>query len=204
MKPYLLNVYTDTPNTERFLQSIGNINVDHIQVKPNRYPGNLSRYSLIPPIMDEKRYVIFTDTEDVIFQKDFPDFNKYEADIILGPENELHKNSYWMQYINKFKVFKPLLDKPIYNAGCYAMKVSKFNEWLKFLEKYKELFGEDCDQLLFNLWLTKENFIADLSIFVPLYANVDKGLVYKEDGVWKTGKGIVINCVHENGIKGRL
>lgn len=199
MKPYLLNIYTDTPHSGRFFESIKKIKVDHIEVKPARYPGNLSRYKFIPAVLDKRRFVIFTDTEDVIFQKDFPDFNKVGADIVVGPESEIHRNSYWYSYIKRVAVFKPLLDKPIYNAGCYAMRVSKFNQWLSFLGKYSELFTEDFDQLLLNLWLTKQKFVERLDLFAPLYDNLNKGLVKKKEDGWYTKKGQLISCVHGNG-----
>lgn len=198
MNKTLVNVYTAIKGTQRFLESIDNIKVGRLEIIPKIYPGNLSRYKLIPiDIIKNNEWYIFTDTSDVIFQTDFPDFDRTRFEIIVAPENEIHRNSIWKGFIEKDKYFEDLMDRPIYNAGCYAMKGNKFLEFLKFLRG--RVYPENYDQLLFNKWLISQNYLPHLSIFAPLYANIGIGLVIKKGGKWYTKSGRLISCVHANG-----
>jgi hypothetical protein len=189
----LLTVCSPTPNYQRFVNSVKKFNIPHKEKILDKYPGNNGRYKYISTkyIREDER-IMFTDTEDVIFQTDIPEMEG----IVVAPENEIHSNSYWKdKCIGKFSV---LLDKQIYNAGCYSMIGKDFINLVKFISS-----NEGNDQLLFNLWLLNHEFTPRLDIFCPLYANYDKGIVEKEDELWKY-KGKIIFCVHENGLKGRL
>jgi len=200
MKPYLINVYTKTEHLDRFFESVKKINIEEINIQPPQYPGNLNRFKLIPEFTDKKRWIIFTDTEDVIFQSDFPDFDNIGFDIVVAPENEIHKNSYWKSFCEKYPIFEDLKERQIYNAGCFAMRVNKFFKFIKFLNTFNKVeLPQNMDQLLFNKWLSTQDFIADLTIFAPLYKNYELGLIKKEEGIWKTKNGKIINCVHANG-----
>jgi len=213
--PYLLTISSNMPNTQRFLDSVKEIDVEHISVQfkpyyykeiaykllPFPYPGNLARFKFVPENLDPNRFLIFTDTDDVIFQKDLPYLDFFDNEIYVADEHELHKNSYWKSYCDKYSEFKCLLDRTIYNEGCFAMKVFVFYDLIKYINsRFDYYFPRNIDQLLFNKWLIKWATISsDNSLFSTLYNNINKGFIEKIDGVWKTKKGEVISVVHGNG-----
>jgi hypothetical protein len=208
---YLLTLSSKTPGQNRFIDSLKNINVEHIAVQFQpfnerldpftyihhnfAYPGHIQKYGFVPRDLDKDRYIIFTDTDDVIFQADLPEL---KADLYLAPENVIHRGSWWEPYINEHPVFESLLDKPIYNSGCWAMKVKTLYELLDFQQKIG-IFG-NLYQCYFNLFIQERpdlSRVEDLSIFCALHANIHRKDVYKED-VWKFN-GKIISCVHANG-----
>lgn len=212
---YLLTISSNMPNTQRFLDSITNLDAEHISVQfkpyyhkegayklfPFPYPGNLARFKFVPDNLDLDRFLIFTDTDDVIFQKDLPYLTFFDHEIYVADEHEVHKNSYWKRYINIYPEFECLADRTIYNAGCFAMKVNVFYDFIKYLNsQFEKYFPYQIDQLIFNKWLLHRTPIySDDSLFATLYNSMDKGLIKKEDGIWKTKKGEIISCVHAQG-----
>jgi hypothetical protein len=207
---YLLTLSSHTKGMPRFLESLKNINVEHIAIQFNPvtsnlksyvhhdipYPGHIQKYAFVPRDLDPERYVVFTDTDDVIFQKDFEEF---DSDLHLAPENVIHKGSWWEPYIKQNPVFSDLLDKGIYNSGCWAMKVKHLYDLLDHQQKIGS-FGNLC-QCYFNSFIHSREDLSrneDLSVFCALHANIHRKDVYKEDGIWKF-RGKVITCVHANG-----
>jgi hypothetical protein len=221
MKPYLLTLSSETEGMSRFLKSLDNLggNYEHIAVQFSPftnmfttakydfpYPGHLKRHLYIPDNLDLERYVIFTDTDDVIFQSPFPEFT---SDIYLAAENILHKDTIWNHWM-KGTVFAPvLMEKPVYNCGMFIMRVSIIYEYKKFLKEVGvgDFNKYNWEQPHFNYFIAlhpEYSLNIDLSILCPLYNNLEQKLVKKEDGIWKTKTDKIINCVHSNGNKGLL
>ena len=166
------------------------------------YPGHLKRHSFIPRDLDLDRYVIFCDTDDVVFQTKIP---KLSLDMYLAPENVTHRDTIWQHDMKDFRDFDVLMDKPVINCGMYILKVSVLYQYLDFLKENEDhpYNSHGFEQPWFNLFLYKHPELTrseDLSIMCPLYDNMSR--VTHED-TWKVN-GKTIFCVHENGIKGRL
>lgn len=196
----------------RFLESLKHIDVEHIAVQFTPYteglktiftgvpyPGHIQKYAYVPRDLDPERYVIFTDTDDVIFQKELPEFGEF--DLYLAPENVIHRGSWWEPYIHEHeKEFGHLLDKPIYCSGTWAMKVKTLYELLAHQQKIG-IFGNLC-QCYFNSFIYSRPDLTryeDLGLFCSLHANMHRDDVVKgEDGIWRHN-GEVITCVHANG-----
>lgn len=211
MKPYLLTLSSHTEGTDRFLESLKNIDVEHIAIQfspktPNLksykaynqpYPGNIQRFSFVPQNLDKNRYVIFTDTDDVVFQKPLP---KFKYDLYLAPENLTHNQTMWKKYIEMNPIFSDLMYKEIYNAGCWAMKVETLYKLLDFQNKIG--VSGIMAQCYFNLFIHHNpqlSKVIDMSIFCPMYGNLQRKMIKKENGLWKMASGKIISCIHANG-----
>lgn len=219
MNHYLVTVSSRTENIERFLDSLKHIDiVDHISIQFDpvwdkdkawriynvKYPNNTERYRYIPYIK-ENGYVIFTDTDDVIFQQDFPDFEALGYDIYVGNERILHRDTIWKGIIEDLGDYECLLDRTVYNAGAYAMRTHIFNEWIDYIT-HQSISRWNEDQLIFNkfLYLNKYTIHDPRHLFCPLYSNYDDDRVDKIENIWMTRRGKVITCIHENGKKNRI
>lgn len=196
---------------DRFRDSLKNIDVEHIAVQFTPYtpglqpiftgvpyPGHIQKYAYVP-VLDPNRYVIFTDTDDVIFQKELPEFGEF--DLYLAPENVIHRGSWWEPYINEHsKEFGDLLDKPIFCSGTWAMKVKHLYDLLAY-QQHIGIFGNLC-QCYFNSFIYSRPDLTrseDIGLFCSLHANMHRPDVVKgEDGIWRHN-GEVIVCVHANG-----
>lgn len=218
-KPILLTVSSHTGGMPRFLESLKNVDVEHLVVQFNpetpglksdihhdiSYPGHLQKYAYFPRDIDPERWVVFTDTDDVIFQTSLPDFDKLGYDLYLAPENVVHRGSWWESYINERPEFRELLDLEIYNSGCWAMKARNMYKLLDFQEEIGRR-GNLC-QCYFNLFIARNPHLykhEDRSIFCALHANIHRPDINKIDGIWRYG-GDIIPCVHGNGsLKGEL
>jgi hypothetical protein len=169
------------------------------------YPGHLQRYNFVPKDLDKDRYILFTDTDDVVFQKPLPE--NLEYDIYLACENVIHVDTVWNRFFEKYPPFQPIQYREVYNCGTYLMKVDLFYRYIDFLNNYRvdDFSKYNFQQLHFNLFLLLNSDLSrviDLSLFCPLYANFEKGLCYKDEkGIWRTKGGDIISCVHGNGIK---
>jgi hypothetical protein len=211
-KPYLLTISSHTEGFPRLLESLKHIDAEHIivQFQPTTpglasyieydepYPGHIQKYAYIPRDLDPERYIIFTDTDDVIFQKELPELGEF--DLYLAPENVIHRGSWWEPYIAEHPEFESLLDKPIFCSGTWAMKVKTLYELLDFQQKVG-IFGNLC-QCYFNLFIYSREDLTrseDIGLFCSLHANMHRADVVKgEDGIWRHN-GEVIVCVHANG-----
>jgi hypothetical protein len=201
----LLTLYSDTPGLPRFMESSKKLSAFPVPNHFDTFPGHIEKWRNINPYLFTEDYVVFTDTDDVIFQTDLPEFT---ADIYLAPENVLHNETIWAEQIEFYPAFSSLLDKEVFNCGTFAMKGIYLYEYQQFLLNfddggYREL---GLEQMYFNMFVHQHKELSrviDLSIFTPLYRNLNDGWVYKKDGIWKTN-GKTIACVHSNGIKGLL
>jgi hypothetical protein len=211
---------SDTDNFIRFLDSVKKIDVEHLilRFEPYKliipkfyeahaaYPGHIKKYKYAKEILsglDPERYIIYTDTEDVIFQKELPEFTR---DLYLSVENvPTHKDTWWEEHIRSYADhrFDMLLDKPIYCSGTWACKVKTFIEYVNYLENmggFNETKGFG-DQLYFNRFLLEHTELTryeGLDVFCSLHANIHRKDIYKEDGIWKHN-GETIVCTHANG-----
>lgn len=180
----LVTIYSKTKGFPRFQESVEkHRKFEWVKVELPIYPGNTKRWEFLPKGLDG--HIIFTDTDDVIMQRSVPNM----PGIVTAPENVLHKDSFWKEYcVGEYEI---LLDKPVYNAGMFAMPSEELYELAKFI-----LDHEGNDQLSFNLWLLGKNHTPDLGTFLPLYNNL--GNADKINGVWVVDN--VIPCfVHANG-----
>lgn len=207
-RPYLLTLASSTPNLQRFLSAASNLNVEHISITFEKYPGHIEKWKSVPENLDPERYVVFTDTDDVIFQKPLPEFTH---DLYLAPENVSHRDTMWKEHIEKYPEFSALMDKEVYNCGQFAMKVKTMYEYIKFMMSFPDggYRALGFEQMYFNMFvdLRKDlSRVIDRTIFCPLFANVHHG-VRKDGDVWVDQDAKVITCVHANGdvtLKGQL
>jgi hypothetical protein len=205
MTPYLLTLSSKTKGQKRFLDSLSNITVEHIaiQFKPFderldpftyrhydfKYPGHIDKYKYVPRDLDRSRYLIFSDTDDVVFQKELPEFSKPQ----LACENLTFKDTIYRD--------KDIKDWLVYNSGLYAMRVSLFYKWVDYL---LENAKGRLSQPTFNRFIREhvEDFDDSLEVFCPLFANIHQGVSKKDgvwkDGVWKTDEK-TISVIHGNG-----
>lgn len=221
-KPYLLTISSETPGMDRFRKSLEKLegNYEHIAVQFTPfsdmattakydfpYPGHLKRHGYIPDNLDPERYVIFCDTDDVIFQKPLPEL---EYDMYLATENVVHKDTIWNEWMKGTRFFDYLINREVFNCGMFIVKVSILYEYRKFIRETSvgDTQTQNWDQLYFNLFIAlhpEYSKVIDLSILCPLYDNMNQALVKKgEDGIWRTKIGKVISCIHSNGNKGLL
>lgn len=204
--PYLLDLCSSTPGWERYNASLKNIDCEHVTVHFNKFPGHIEKWRHLP-CLNPSKYVIFSDTDDVIFQTALPTFTH---DLYLAPENVLHRDTMWKEHIEWFPAFAPLMEKEVFNCGTFAMKVKTLYEYQRFLmefpdDGYRQL---GLEQMYFNMFVyTRKDLsrVIDRTIFCPLFANVHHG-VKKENEVWTDGEKTIC-CVHANGdvaLKGQL
>lgn len=220
--PYLLTLASDMEGTDRFLDSLENTTpMEHIPVQfqpwnnkilakniANLYchdipfPGHFNKWKYVPEGLDLERYVIFSDTSDVVFQEGLP---RLEYDLYLAPENVDHRNTMWKEHIEKFPSLAPLMDREVLNCGTFAMKVKTMYEYRDFIYSFdKEGYGSwewKLEQIYFNMfvYLRKDlSRVLDRTIFCPLFANTFHGVKKAKDGIWEDN-GKIISCVHANG-----
>lgn len=205
-RPYLLTLSSPTPNRDRFFSSAKKLNVELVTVEFPTYPGHIKKWEHIPDGLDPNRYVIFSDTDDVIFQRDFPEFTH---DLYLAPENVTHRNTMWKDHIEKFPFFTDLMDKEVLNCGQFSMKVKTMYDYREFMMVFDDEYRKwGFEQMYFNMFVYSHpelSRVIDRTIFCPLFANVHHG-VKKEHGFW-LDKDKIIVAVHANGsqdLKGQL
>lgn len=206
------------PGTQRFFDSLANTTpMEHVSVKFTPYyksssdyrtiltgvpfPGHFNKWKFVPDNLDPERYVIFSDTTDVVFQGRLP---KLEYDLYLAPELVDHRYTMWKEHIEQFPAFSLLMDKEVMNCGTFAMKVKTMYEYRDFIYTFdKDGYGKwpyALEQLMFNMFVYSRHDLSkviDRTIFCPLFANIYHG-VEKRGGEWFDGKQ-VISCVHANG-----
>lgn len=225
-KPILCVVASYTEGCERFVKSLEKIQQQielvHISYEPSIpglpihtyhesiYPGNLKRFESIPKL-DDNRFIIFSDTSDVVFQRELPDFERMNYEVYLGSENVKHDETIWKGFIERNPYFRELSQKNVFNAGLFAMRVSVFKKLLFFMkENIKWVDPQDmgiADQMLFNLFFSKNPFYdvyTGLDIFCPLYRNLELNQVIVRKGLFILSTGQVPVAVHANGNNKRV
>lgn len=220
-KIFFVTTASATPGVERFAKSLKVIEkqIEHIsiQFKPTipffkpyvvydkPYPGHINRWQYIPQL-DDNRFIVFSDTDDVVFQREFPDFERMKYEVYVGNENIKHKDSYWKQYIDRNPYFEVLNDRYIYNCGCFAMRGYVIKKLITFM-KDNLIFTKDEDkpfveQLLFNMFFVKNPYYdvySKIDIFCPLYNNLELKTIRVRKGLFSLGDGHVPVAIHANG-----
>lgn len=218
-KPYLVSltsyVYGLKENYERTLFKLkdsvipiqvgfspypyGNKNIKQLTVC-EAYPGNLSRFNYFPKGFEDDDMIIFTDTSDVIFQCPMPKLDKNV--IYVAPEFTTwnSEGNYWNQYLDFYDCHE-LDGLMVFCMGCWAMSYKKVKDLLQFMESHKAKFGEweQCDQILFNLWLKQYPSVIEHELFPQLYDGYFKGKVVKKNGKFYDSLGFLLPIVHANG-----
>lgn len=195
---YLMNVFSDY---KRFYK----INTP--------YPGNLHRFDPLAELfstgeMNPDRWVIFTDTFDVKFQTDFPDFSKFEdREILVADEGETWGESTWFPtlqaVIKKVNFIEDMKDKPILNAGTWAMKGHMFMEMYEYMLKRSKMYDDHpwSDQSMYNEFAYNgKNKITNHPTFITvLYKNVELGNTIISDNYFMNRNNELYSIVHGNG-----
>jgi hypothetical protein len=229
-KPYLLSLASDCIGNKKYIDTLPNVldSVEPIMVQfmphykaaapildnnffsariyfeQKPYPGHLRRWDSTPLDLDKDRYVIFTDTSDVIFQAPIPAIDK-RLIYVANEGIRFGENGFWMGVINEHPKFKFLESQEVFNVGCFGAPVRIFEDWIHFIQENREgIINQAVEQLLFNQWLRlpeiRSKVVTDPKLFVTLYDNIDKQNVFQMDGVGFVGKeGDLFSIVHANG-----
>lgn len=222
-KPYLISLASFTPGVERYISSLKNLKdsvelvyvdfVKHLPIpirglseviylkQPNGYPGHHRRWEFIPKFLEEDRWWIFTDTQDVIFQGPIPDLDSFGADILVQYEGMTHEeNGVWNQCITeRWPSMSNLLPLPVYCCGVFATRGHMIREYQDYIKGYKE---EIWDQIPFNQWIQDKSYKDCPELSAALFSNYYSGKLI--DGhkpgsfAWKE-TGVVPAIVHGNG-----
>ncbi len=224
-KPYLISLASDSLGVERYLSSLWNLkdSVDWVNVefKPyfssglkravgrtisagHQYPGHLFRWNYIPQDLDPDRWWIFTDTADVIFQAPIPDLDETGKKIIVAYEGiSFAENGFWTGLIEHYPQFKNLLEQPVFNVGCWAMRGDEARDFIAYLKaRRKEGMHQACEQLIYNQWLetkTPQIMGTHRNLMCTLYAGLERGFVHRDGGAFINQLGEPFSIVHANG-----
>lgn len=203
---YHFTVSTDfkSPDELRFLESRKHIahQTVFIPIIFDVYPGNVERFNYLPTEVKADDWVLFTDTTDVIFQKELPDLNAVHCDMYVGNERAIHLGSYWDVVVQSNKLYRNLIDQPIYNGGMFIMRGSVYLEYLIYFGYASKMVENTFyDQLIFNQFIyhEKPKINDDITVLCPLYNNMDIGLCKRMNGIWKSDLDETISCIHANG-----
>lgn len=183
------------------------------------YPGNIGRFLAIKDIIYKFKYdtnpgqwVIFSDTDDVIFQTKLPEFEAGKQIYSCSEGVTFGDSSFWKPILKKYVSARPLTEKIIHNAGCFAMRMRYFMSFLDFVDKYSKTNRATkkegtFDQIMYNLWLNEQPpLIRGVhSYFMGcLYDGLNNGTIIK--GEDKKGNRVFTNSekipyclIHGNG-----
>jgi hypothetical protein len=208
-RPYLISCASRTIGVERYEKTLKFLkdSVDPVTIWFDQYPGHLHRFDpLLRRDLDQKRWWIFTDCVDVIFQVPIPDLNKCNHDILVCDEKQIHSNVFWRPYIEQYPVFKPLLPFTSYNAGCQAMKGYVFVRFIQYIHRFRERLGptipQFLEQLIYNMWIQEHRYLIaeHPTLFTTLLLNMTQGYVEFSDGLFINPLREPFSIVHANGI----
>lgn len=216
MKTYLISITSDCQGVkENYLETLPKIKQSAIPImvtfeprppqvkfktipvgKP--YPGNLSRFCYFPKGFQDDDLIIFTDTADVIFQKEIPQLR--DRIYVSSEQDTWGADNWWQDKLKEFN-FHELDGLPIYCMGTWAMSYANVKELLEFIRQNKYRFAnwEQSDQILFNWWLKEMIYEERTDLFGTLYANWQQEKIKKTSGNFLTKDGKLISIVHANG-----
>ena len=227
MKPYLISTCSYTPGVDRYIKSLSNLleTVELVYVdftphlvgeisglssvrrikEPRRYPGPQARWQHIPTDLDLDRWWIFTDTQDVVFQRPIEDLDRFDSRCVLVQyEGMTHaENGFWSGYIESRSVYQNLLPLPVFCSGTVAAKGRVMMEFIKYIGNCDQTVW---DQLHFNQWLIGRHVFNSQLLSAALYTNGYNGKLVKTisgEFVWED-TGIVPAIVHGNGCSKEL
>lgn len=175
------------------------------------YPGNLHRFDfLYEPVtteMDESRWIIFTDTYDVVFQKDFPNFSVFnDNEVLVANEGEKWSDSSWWSSVQgqmPSDFMGRLGDRMILNAGTWAMNVKTFKTMYRFMAGRARDYNNAqwSDQPMYNEFIYS-GVVKPLehpTFCTTLYKNMELGNVVKKDNKFYNRNDELYSIVHGNG-----
>jgi hypothetical protein len=222
-KPYLISLASYTIGVDRYLASLDylgdSVELIYVDFEPRvpthdyfedlhdfrlydpkkSYPGHHNRWKHIPDDLDQDRWWIFTDTQDVIFQRPIPDLDQFGADVLVQAEGMTHaENQVWRECIEgRWPEQANLLPLPVYNCGCWAARGHLMHGYKSYIAGYDAAMW---DQIPFNQWLIGKNFKDCPELSAALYLSFYSGRLSRLDGTYFwTGTGLVPSIVHGNG-----
>lgn len=175
------------------------------------YPGNLYRFKALYEISkdwDPERWIIFTDTYDVMFQAPFPDFSQFRpTEILTAVEGEDWGESSWFPTLQaqvEVPFIENMKNRPIVNAGTWAMTVTMFKKFFEFMVKRSKDYGNHpwSDQPIYNEFLYSGEGVDPIvhdTFCIVLYKNMELGNVKKESNKFYNRSGELFSIVHGNG-----
>jgi hypothetical protein len=203
-KPYLISIASWTPGVDDYLKSLPKLqnSVEWINVELKEYPGHLQKFDYVPfEDLDDRRMIIYTDTQDVTFQAPIPELKE---GLYITPEGRnWTKEGFYGEILMKNK-FNDLWDRPVYNSGSWAMPVWKFKEMLRFFirsdPKIEQLqYKNPFNQPLYNYWLSTQEFMVHPSLMTCLYDNYGAGNVCLTPVGFVNRNDELYSIVHANG-----
>lgn len=205
IKPYLLSIYSETPGFNCFLKSMGTLKNSistWLRIELEKYPGHIEKFRHIPfNELSEDAMIIYTDTDDVIFQKEIPELKNK---IYVTPEFMNWDETSFYYPILKKNNFHKLDGLPIFNSGCWAMPVYKLKEFVDFMLSENEDVltlrkGNGFNEPIFNLWLMNQEYEIHPTLSICLYNALGKKQVIKTDEGFKSPTMELYSIVHANG-----
>ena len=189
------------------------------------FTGNVAALMPFLKLLKSKDYsedwFIWVDCHDVVFQRTmYPFWDDQGFSVVLSSEYARHEelSEYWGSIIKACpsRDFEFLLNRTIYNGGCFAMKAPYFCDYLVSLNEYYRCYGDfkgfsyNGVQLFFNKWVQKHIFSCIvLSDFLNLCSGYLKagfkdpaevsGVSEVKDGKFVDPVGQLFTIVHANG-----
>lgn len=204
-RPYLISLASQTNGVDTYIKTLSRYCLDSADIisveftpflnekaphakrllLPMKFPGSVERFKHIPfGSLDLERFVIFTDTDDVVFQGKIPalEYDK-NVQILIAPQGtsfegdpEMHAAIIELESIDEAaepvnpyapregkkslmrQALEVLRKAPLINDGIFAMRGKKLLEFTKFLEENAELFKghPKSGQMLFNLFIGEQ------------------------------------------------
>jgi hypothetical protein len=177
------------------------------------YPGNLHRFDRLYELLDESemnpsRWIIFTDSFDVKFQKDLPDFSTFDSnEVLVADEGETWGENTWFptlqEQIKKVNFIEDMKDRHVLNAGTWAMTGKMFMTMYKYMKKRSKMYNDHqwSDQSMFNEFMYggTPKVVNHPSFCTVLYNNMALRNTIKQGSVFLNKNNEVYSIVHGNG-----
>jgi hypothetical protein len=233
-RPYLITSLNEMPGKERWVTSALRACADSVQPvilmwQPEfavpegwivhrmgrPYPGHLQKlWPLLEMDLDPRRWFVFTDGSDVLFQTRLPALMTAGRRILLSGEGIRHRESaFWAPHL-QLPWFAALGDAPVYNVGSWAAVGGDFLEFVGHLRRTATACREQGlplvdvhEQLIYNAWVQAHAArCGELpGLFCTLYANFTgsepggRGTARLAAGRFVDAQGRPYAIVHANG-----
>lgn len=209
MKQVILTAANNNGNTTRFLETfkkhVTNAELKVLSFNPIiqgaykhydvAYPGHIQKYQYLKEHIEKDNWYIYLDMFDVIFQKDIPDLNKFNAEVLVSSECHYWRQSdFYRKTIERDQELRQILDSVVYCSGTFAMKGGLMLDLIEFYSGVKGVLN----QCYFNLWLQDKKHKNCDELFCTLHKGIDLGNVNKVGGKF-INSGKVSSIVHGNG-----
>lgn len=199
-KVYIVSLCSYSYGVDDFIKTLPKLgkNVFWTSVNFDIYPGNLRRFDYFPTTFKDDDMVMFTDTSDVIFQRELPEI---ENKIYVSGELDYWGEKNWWKDKLEAHNFTELDGSEIYCMGTWMMPYKEVKDMLAFMKENEKRFNSTyySDQILFNWWLKDKDYVDDKTLFGTLYSSLYKDKIKKENNQFFTDKGELISIIHANG-----